>query len=65
MSDRLGLIQLSLAPFQGDLWETLSTHNGRAKTRLREAYVAAAFLGKRAFQTRARRSLRRRPRRFA
>jgi hypothetical protein len=40
------------------------THYGRAKTRLRKAYVAAASFGKHAFQARARRSLRRRPRRF-
>src|SRR5258708_5643565 len=40
------------------------TYFGRAKTRLRKAYVAAASFGKHAFQARARRSLRRRPRRF-
>jgi hypothetical protein len=41
-------------------WNDLPLY-GRAKIRLHKAYVAAASFGKQTFQTRARRSLRRRP----
>jgi hypothetical protein len=41
-----------------------TTHNGRAKTRLRKAYVAASSLVYPKLTTRARQSQRRQPRRF-